>query len=276
MSTLRRYITQMQQSQPSNGLGKPTALVNPQAVLSTGFLTPIDKLIDTPPPDAIMHISYLEGIPTIQGVPIWEKFEGEPIEYYKLFKRYRDMKYAKTARAVYKLALETNSETRQLEALRQIYHWNTRVEAYDDYMQREREVLLEMKRLEIENKHAQTAEQLFKISSKYLSEHEDLLTPKVAMQMLDMAIKLERYSVGMFNDRRNGDNAGTTVNINNTMQGNGNTSASMEEGTTITGKLDDDKQRLTQLVNIMNQMGLIKDKEPAAAVVDVESEDIIE
>lgn len=271
MQTLRKYVTQMQSVQACNGMNQPLALVSPVEILATGFLTPIDKLIDSPPDGAILKVSYLEGLPTINGVPIWERLEGEPPEYYKLFKRYRDMRDAKVYRAVYKLAQETNMETRQLELLRQVYHWNVRVSAYDEYLAKERAVVLELRRQEIEGKHAQTAEQLFKISSQYLTEHPELLTPKIAMQMLDMAVRLERFSVGLHSDKRSGEST-ATINIQNNVQTNADQSVSEQSGIT-TGNKEDDTQRLTQLLNVMNKIGVLA---PETTVVDVAESEAVD
>ena len=268
MTTLRRYVTQLQSTYPVDQMGRPTALVNPQTILSTGFLTPIDDLIDHPPEGTELVISYLEGLPTIDGVPIWERIEGEKTTHYDLFKRYRSMKDAKTQRAVYKLAVESGMETRHLEMLRQIYHWNARVLAYDNYLAQERAVQLELRRLEIEGKHANTAQSLYKISATYLEQHSELLTPKLALQMLEMSIRLERMSVGMNPDSRKASDMQPTVNIQNNIGSGGQPDTTAP--TLITGRTEDDRTRLMQVLNVMNNIGLIKEEEEAAPVaVDI-------
>lgn len=267
MSTLKRYVSQLQGSQPLDALGRPTSLVNPQALLATGFRTPIDDLLDDPPVGAVLPISYLEGLPTIEGVPIWEHMEGEPLEFYQLFKRYRSMRTSTSSRAVYKLATEVGSEVKHVELVRQAYHWQLRVGAYDYYVEQERNEQLELRRAEIEHKHAKTAEELYKISSKYLLEHEDLLTPKVAMQMLDVAVKLERASLGMAAMDSRGGGSKQVLNIQNTV--NGPVAGDGGEAPTlVSGKLEDDKTRLTQVLNVMNKLGLMTE----ADVETVEAE----
>lgn len=269
MSRLRSYVTQMQGQCPTDPIGRPTVLVNPHAILATGFTKPVEDLIDHPPIGAMMQVSYLEGLPTVDGLPIWEKLENEPIEYYQLFKRYRSMKDAKTQRAVYKLALESGMEARQLEILRQTYHWNVRVEAYDTYLAQEREVQLELRRQEIEGKHANTAEKLYKLSSQYIEEHPELLTPKLALQMLDMAIKLERTSVGAHPEgvRASQIPQGPSVTIQNNLQ-----APQATANTLVTGNADEDKDRLMQVLNIMNKIGLIKEEDEDDNIIEVDSD----
>lgn len=269
MGTLKRYVSQLQGSQPLDALGRPTALVNPQALLATGFRTPIDDLLDDPPVGAVLPINYLEGLPTIEGIPIWEHMEGEPIEFYQLFKRYRNMRTSTTSRAVYKLALEVGSEAKHVELIRQAYHWQIRVGAYDYYVEQERNEQLELRRAEIEHKHAKTAEQLYKISSQYLLDHEDLLTPKVAMQMLDVAVKLERASLGMAAVESRGGSR-QVLNIQNTVNSaNTPVDSGGGEGTLISGKLEDDKTRLTQVLNVMNKLGLMAEAEVETVEAEV-------
>lgn len=270
MAQLKSYVTRIQSTQPIDPMGRVTALVNPQAILATGFTSSAEALIDSPPDGALLPVSYLEGLPTVEGLPIWEKLEGEKLEYYDVFKRYRNMRDAKTQRAVFKLALETGLEVRQLEMLRQIYHWNIRVQAYDEYLAKERAVNLELRRLEIEGKHAKTAEKLYKMSADYLGEHPELLTPKLAMQMLEMAIRLERISSGM-----SPDNKGTigayqdrpTVNITNNV---GSSPQPQSQATLVTDDKEANKERLTQVLNIMNTVGLLKER-PEIIDVDIEA-----
>jgi len=266
MSTLKRYVGQLQNAQPLDTYGRPTSLVNPQALLATGFRTPIDDLLDNPPEGAVLPISYLEGLPTIEGIPIWEHMDGEPIEFYGLFKRYRNMRTTKESRAVFKLAAEVGSAVKHVEIIRQAYHWQARVTAYDNYVEQERQEQLELRRAEIEHRHATTAEQLYRISSKYLLEHEDLLTPKVAMQMLDVAVKLERASTGMASMEGRGAPR-QILNIQNNV--GAVSGGSGEAPQLVTGKLEEDKTRLSQVLNVMNKLGLI---EPEAEVEIVEAE----
>lgn len=270
MTTLRGYVTRLQSLVALDSLGRPTTLVNSQAVLSTGFTVPIDDFVDKAPADTFMPISYLEGLPTIEGIPIWEKLEYEPLEAYNIFKRYRAMRESsQKQRAVYKLALETGMEVRNLEILRQVYHWNLRVNAYDLYMDQERATQLEMRRVEIEGKHAEAAKKLFGISTEYLIGHADLLTPKLALQMLDVATKLERISSGMAPDARV-TASGVPITIQNNI--GETTKIGVQQVTTLTGELDKDKDRVKQVLNIMNNIGILKSSEPEEVI----GEDIID
>lgn len=258
MRNLKKFVTQLQIAQPNDAYGRPTVLIDPQSVLSTGFITPIDTLMDNPPEGLIQPIQYMEGLPTIQGQPLWGQLEGEPVEFYNMFRRYREMNTTKENRAVYKLALEVGLDVRYLELVRTCYQWPIRVQAYDAYMAQERADILERRRQEVENKHAQAAETLFSMSTQYLQENYEMLTPKVAMQMMDLAVKLERLSLGMGGSSARGDAAGSVVNIQNNVQTNG-TPVTQESGL-VTGNLDADKERLSQVLNVMNKLGLMHDE----------------
>jgi hypothetical protein len=269
MKSLRTYVTKLQSSTPIDALGKPTALVNPTAIMATGLTTSVERLVDNPPEGALLPISNLEGMPTIFGVPIWEKLEGEKLEYYELFKRYRMMADEKATRSVYKLFLETAIPVANLEILRQVYNWQVRAQAFDEYMTKERNALLEIRRKEIEGRHAKVAQKIFDECTTYLLDNTQMLTPKTALQWAQLAMNLERISAGMTPDKPGtiGEKTSPTINIQN----NVGVDTKQEGGTGVTGNSEEDKNRLKQLLNIMDGIGLFQQEKK---VIDVESEGV--
>lgn len=273
MKKLSRYISQLESTLPKDSLNRPLALVNPTAVLSTGLLMPLDEFIDSPPSEVILPISYLEGLPTINGVPIWEKLEGEKIEYYKLFKRYRELQDEKGKRTIYKLHKETGIPVSYLELIRQTHAWQIRVKAYDEYMEAERQHIIEMQQRELQGRHRAVAKQIFAKCTEYMLENVQMLTPRTALQWAELAVKLERISLGLQPDKPGTINNKDTpiINIQNTVNTVPNKN---DNGTGITGDLSEDRQRLAQLLSVMDKIGLFNQmKEEAIDIEPVEEEE---
>lgn len=282
MRKVRKYVQAVIQTVPRDGLGRLSAMVDPTVIMQTGMVTDVEHFVDAPPAGCLLPVSLLEGIPTLDGTPVWEKWDNEPVEYYELFKRYRNIQDIKTTRSVYKLAVEQGLPTKNVELLRQIYQWQDRCLAWDEYTRKERELQLELRRQEIENRHATTAEKLFKMASSYLEDHADLITPKVALTMLELAIRLERVAAGMsLDNRKSGSSAGeVAINIQNNLD-NGNGQAGVisnaEKSVLGSGNSDEARARLTQVVNVMNNLGIIKGEvegeEVEGEVIEVETDE---
>lgn len=276
-SKVKRYVNGLQSTIAINAAGIPTAFVDPMKIMATGMIIDVDHFIDNPPPGCVKPVTLYEGIITFQGSPIWEIWENENAEMFELFRQYRNLTLAGAKRSVFKLSQLTGISCKVLETIRQVYQWSDRCAAYDLYLQTEREQLREIARLEIENRHASTAKTLFNLASKYLTDHEELITPKIALTMLELAVRLERAATGMSlanNSRRPGEVA---VNIqNNIDSSNANAGAQIEikgqaaPGTA--GSSDEAKERLTQVLNVMSNLNLFN-PEASAEVVDVEVQD---
>ena len=267
MSKLKKYTAILQRSIAKDSNGLPMKLINPEAVMQTGMVDSAEDLMDQTDLDLFLPITFSEGIPIVGALPIWERLEGEPVDYFSLFKRYRDKTDAKVPRAIFKLSAETGVDVRILETLRQVYNWSVRVQAYDGWLRLERQMAAEARQRELEGRHANAADQLFKASTEYLKAHQDELTPKLALQMLDMSVKLSRMALGLSENPTHGTNAIT-------IQNNIGTSAAVIESaeqTTVTGNVEADKTRVKQLLNIMNSIGVLSP--PAEEeVIDVQCE----
>lgn len=266
MHKLRRYATRLQAEVPRDGLDRPLALVNIPELQASGLSASLDFLLEQRPPHLFLPITVQDDIPTIYGTPIWEILEGEPVEYYNLFKIYRSLATKAGARSIYKVSKETGIEPRKLEILRQTYFWSLRAEAFDAYREKEEQLLLAWHQRVLLQDHRKTATALFDMATKYIENNADKLTPTTALKWAELAIKLGRLSVGLHPDKPDTTYEDRpTVNIVNTV----NTSDA--HGTGATGDINEDRQRLKQLLNVMNNIGLFQ----APEVVEVEEGDIV-
>jgi hypothetical protein len=82
---------------------------------------------------ALTQIDFLDGLPIVNGLPFWERLDCEPLNYYRLFKTYRDEKLTESKRSFQKLEKDTNTGLSYLYALSKIYHWQSRIRAFDIY-----------------------------------------------------------------------------------------------------------------------------------------------
>jgi hypothetical protein len=285
---LGELIQYFQVSIVNNSDGIPRCYIDPTVIMP--YLLEVeqpDDLSDAVVEAARTPISFEDGFPTIEGIPFWERLEGEAMPYYKLFKEYREMKYLaevnKTGiltRSIAKLAESTGMTGRQLNALSRIYHWQVRVKAYDSYKATERQLAKQQDINLLEEKHAKVSNQLLDQAVSYLLEHPEQLSPKVAIELASLAMRSGRLSLGLNPDKPGSDSGGngraTNINITNQANALGNAG----EGTTISDdglsaverKTKENSAKPTHLqsiLHVLNQSGAF-DNAIIPEVIDVE------
>lgn len=268
--SLRVNFEQLQKHISFNHHGQPNSFVNITELLrhnSDLNFANLDERLFLP-------VIIQEGIPTINAIPIWERIEGEPTEAYEIFKQYRMMKELNKTRTMYNLSLLTNVPVSHLETMRHLFNWNYRIQAFDAYTAAERQLMLEQYRVEIEGKHLKIANKLAEQAFNYFKENESMITPKVALQMLDWAVKLERITTGLNPDGKGTINGSERIqlNVQNNIANTGdNTTSSSTSNKTEVEQTEEDKDRLATMVNILNEIGVLT---PDSSVVDVDYEDV--
>lgn len=219
---LGNFVQYFQVNLPVNGHGVPLQLINP-LIIAENMLgcESTDDIPDEVLLNAVIPVDYDDGMPVIEGVPIWERLEGESVEYYKLFKEYREMLYISGSRAISKLAEQAAVEGKNISVLSKVYHWAQRCRAFDvnKKMITDRKRSFEVERLE--GKHAKASDTMLEQALAYLNEHPEQLNTKVAVQMVQLAVKVGRLSVGL-NPEKPGTTEGAGSNTNITInQSNG-------------------------------------------------------
>ena len=219
LTLLGDKVQQLQNNlEPQNDSGSPLAYIDPQVVLEFITTNQEVELTQTEINIATIDIDYLEGFPVVEGLPFWERLDCEPIDYYKMFKLYRNQKITDSTRSFEKLIDQLNNTTAPLlHALSKVYHWQQRVRAFDQYqgylVEKEREKLTTV----MNGRHQKTAEKMWELCEKYLTElaskPDKMLSFKPAefKSLLVEARKLERLSLGLPGDR-----PPTTPNTQNT------------------------------------------------------------
>ena len=195
MRDLSIRVSSLQSSMPTNSDSLPLSYINPAIILETGVLQ--DSISNEDADASVVNISYLEGFPTVEGLPFWERLEGEVLDYYNTFKHYRNMKDSKGTRSLAATAEAAGAPISQIHILAQIYHWTARCKAYDMYksgeIQAERNRFVRL----MENKHMTAAQTMFTDCVTYLKDNLKALKPVDAVKLLEMAVKLERLSLGL-------------------------------------------------------------------------------
>ena len=269
---LRANYEQLQKYISFNHLNQPSSFINITELLRYNDRLDFSNLDER----LFLPVIIQEGIPTINAIPIWERIEGETTEVYELFKQYRMMKTLNKTRTMYNLSLITNVSVGHLETIRRLYNWDYRVQAFDAYTTAERQLMLEQYRVEIEGKHLQMANKLAQQAFEYFENNENMITPKVALQMLDWAVKLERISTGMNPETRGTINGAERIqlNVQNNIANNSDTPPvpSNNGNKTEVEKLSDDKDRLSTMINILNDIGVLTPQNDD--VVDVSYEEV--
>lgn len=232
-NSLANFIAQLQQMMDVTPSGEYLALIDPTVIAECmPYCDSPDDIPEDKFNQAVVKLDYEDGIPTIGGLPIWERLDGEVIPYYKIFKEYRDMKYdtvstANTtneltivgSRSIGRLAERLNIPGRQLTMLSKIYHWAMRTRAFDNFKMREIALKKQRQAEELESKHAKYSNELLEQAITYLKQHPAQLNPKTALQMVEIGMKYGRISVGLAGDKP-GSNASavhqTNINVSQT------------------------------------------------------------
>ena len=278
-SKLGELVQYFQTSITVNMQNIPLAYIDP-TVIAPHLLdveTP-DDLSDDIIREATQAIEFDEGFPTVGGIPIWERLDGEPIPYYKLFKEYREIKYTQDGRrSISKVSERSLMPGRHLNALARVYHWQTRVRAYDMYKEYERQAARLKAMEQLDSKHAKVSNQLLDQAVDYLLSHAEQLSPKTAIQLAELAMKTGRLALGLNPDKpgsgsgANGYNSNTNITIAaNTGQGtmlvnndNGNGNATGDGnrsgglGFTNGAGQAKDTQHLRDILQVLNHSGAL-------------------
>ncbi len=230
---LSNFVAQLQQMMDVTPSGDYVAYIDPTAIAECmPYCESPDDIAEDKFNQAVVKLDYEDGIPTVGGLPIWERLDGELIPYYKIFKEYRDMKYETTSiagstnemtiignRSIGRLAEKINVSGRQLTILSKIYHWAMRCKAFDTFKMREIALKKQRQAEELECKHAKYSNELLEQAITYLKNHPAQLNPKTALQMVELGMKYGRISVGLAGDKP-GSNASavhqTNINVSQT------------------------------------------------------------
>lgn len=272
---LGNFVQYLQVNLPTNSYGVPLKLIDPLVIAENmlGCET-TDDIPDHIIERATLSVEFEEGIPVVDGLPIWERLEGEILEYYKLFKEYREMLYVRGTRAIAKLAETYNIAGRNLNVLAKVYHWQLRCKAYDAYKKMERERIRQYEIEKMESKHAKVAAQLLEQSLNYLEKHPEQLNPKVALQMVQLALRAERLSLGLNPDKPGVGEAAPSINIHQTTNA-GNSSevtSRVEVGSQNNQAVQADMSYLQSIVHILDQSGALD--QAKQEVIDADFEEV--
>lgn len=264
---LGNFVQYFQVNLPTNGFGVPMQLVNPLLLAQNVNLMECETTDDVPDSvlqRAILRVDFDDGLPIIDGVPIWERLDGEHVDYYKLFKEYREMLYVSGSRALTKLANMFNIAGKYLNVLSKVYHWQLRVRAYDVYKKMEYERKRSFERQLLESKHAKVADTLLTQALTYLEHHPEQLNPKIAVQMLQLAIKVGRLSVGLNAEKPGTEDTSinTNININQVPNANAETGVTVDGNPSNTQQKVADVSTLQSILHILDKSGALDKIKP--------------
>lgn len=273
---LGNFVQYFQVNLPTNGQGVPLKLIDPVQLLP-GLLNSetTDDVPDHIVDAATLSVEIDDGIPLLDGVPIWERWDGEQMDYYKAFKNYREMLYVSGSRAISKLSEVLNIPARVLSVLSKIYHWHARCRAYDisKRMEEERKRVLEIQKLE--GKHARAANVMLESALNFFENHSEQLNHKDALQMMQLAVKIGRLAVGLNPDKPEGSELNTpAVNIYNTQTSGSGSMREVGEGAVNEAPAAAvDTSQLQSILHILDKSGALDSAKIVDAQYEVVEED---
>ena len=209
LANLGQIIKNIQEDLPKNKNGLPNHYVDAQIILD--WLTTngqaVGELPDSIVNSSLVPIDYLEEVPVVNGLPVWERFDCEPMVEYKLFKLYRDSTNLDgvSQRSFENLSNSTEIKVKSLYAVSKVYHWQMRVRAFDLFkeatIEDEKKKLIRL----METKHRTSAVKIFDKCVTYFENLKDAqlekVNPKDMIHCFSEASRLERLSLGLSADK---------------------------------------------------------------------------
>lgn len=249
--------------------GKLMTIPNYSAVKDAGVEATLDTLLEECS-RLWLPVEYYDGFPSVNGLPLWERLDGEKYEYYDLFKLYRDM-YAQIGyRALIRVSELTGVDRAHLNILQKVFNWQLRAQAYDVWLQKFNDAKLRMKQEKV-NSTQETLSTKILSKIQVLVEEANLverMDPKDVIKLMSEAASIQRLSVGMPKDKlptESSTKSQTNVQVNvNT----GNSGDSDPYTDTPTNVLE---ENAAEIIAIMESVGAF-DKEAD----DVEFDDVEE
>lgn len=266
LATLGENIYNLQITLPMNNDGLPLRYVDAQKMLESGVLEG-DLDIDIIS-GALVDVDFSEGYAIVQGMPFWERLEGEPIPYYDLFKIYLHQRDTEATRSFMHVQSKTNVSITTVNHLAKAFHWRVRARAYDIYKHVELQNIRKRMIEDLESSHVKKADSLIAIAEDYwpTEECETLMNPKTALEYFQAGIKLKRLSVGLHPEQPFGSKEEGKSVINIGIQQGGtitNNSGSSSAGATPV-------KDLATVIAILKAAGALEDTIPDIVDADVE------
>jgi len=206
LNNLGQVIKGIQDDISENTEKMPIYYVDASIILNYLANNKIGTIPDRVINDSLVPIDWLEEIPIVNGLPIWERLDCEPITEYRLFKRYRDIKKGDVSRRSFENLKEaTGIKVKALYALSKVYHWQIRVKCYDKYriseVEKEKEKLVTL----METTHRKAADTIFEKCVNYFKgltkEQLAKINPKAMLDWFTEAARLTRLSLGLPADK---------------------------------------------------------------------------
>lgn len=212
---------------------------------------------------ATVPLDYSEGYPTVDGYPFWERLDGEPQEYYHMFKYYRDTILRGEVRTFAATARQFDVKPSLISALRTIYQWEKRVEAFDQKRKIEREMQRAHYIKELEDEHHKAAKRVFNKCLDYFEHFKNKMDPNTALKWFKTATELSRLSLGLSPKKpdaeavKNLQQTLVQINQNNTDASTQNTLHAVAQGTS-SGDKKKEAEHMQEVIDILSDTGLLK------------------
>ncbi|MFI3171094.1 MAG: hypothetical protein R3Y58_01795 [Eubacteriales bacterium] len=264
------FLTQLQSMYSTQALWPESTSMNGcHAIAVPDLLAPhipyvenIEDLREDQILDCFKPFREIDGFPTVDGTPVWERLDNEPLLYYNAFKLYREMRYAYydtsdalvVNRSLFVLAKAIRVPLKTLNHLAMLYQWSLRVEFYDMWMSAVQERRAGIKQKLALDRHAQLSKQLTNKAFSYLTKTIDKMSAKDALEMLKLGLQYERLSLGMFTDKPAGaaQSQGAQAPMLSIVNQTNNTTGPMQVNNTSKQQLDADLKKPENLLSILS------------------------
>lgn len=257
------------QSEYTGGYGiSSKGLMLPTCILPYTEQANPDQVPDEVLTNAQAVIEYYDDVPCIEGVPIYERISGEPVPYYNLFVKYRDLTLQYPTRSMARLSEVSGIEIPTIRTLAHMWHWQHRVTAFDEQQKKDLAWKRQKEAEKLDSLLSKKGRDTIEMAFAYLETHENQLDPKQAIELLKIITPIARVATGLPKEApieagfgsRSGSGGGGDINVNiaNNNASGANSSVhglAASEVIAKTEKQAEDVGYLAGVLNVLNQSG---------------------
>lgn len=289
---LGMFVQALQKPFHTGGNNIPSAFINPAVIANVVPFcdSPQDVNADIIS-QATMQLQIMDEFITYDGCPIWERIEGERVDFYNVFKVYRDMRYGVLTDGDFVLRPRTLAGAARmlflspmlLNTLYKIYNWEARCICYDNFMQIQRAKRQAQEVQLLERDHLAVSQKLLKKAETYIDKKIEAFRPADVIDLLEIAFKFGRISLGLAGDKPGNGMNGSKVSISNTINNNsaeqmlniqapiGSNESEVERTFNESMKCEDNLKSILHVLQQSGAMATVLPQLDEQAVVDVTS-----
>lgn len=143
----------------------------------------------------LQTVDWTHDVPTVNGIPVWERLPNEPDDYYQAFTLYRDQQ---SPRLIKMVAEEMDGDPEVVLLVSKLWLWEDRAKARDGYKDAKMEADRAAEVVVMKSSHGTLARKLLNKAKEAVDDLDtEKLSPYQLVEVIKLATVLERLSLDL-------------------------------------------------------------------------------